>query len=164
MDNPGSDRKKKKKNKEKKQKNISQALNKWKKRIIYLVITGAALYGFVLLVYSTPMLPPTSPLNHSEGVPEGYILTEPMLDSVQRHMLEHANGRGRPGIIIQYNCRDYQCEDDLVSKLENIVREYIGYVYLAPGRYDGKIILTKTGQMEILDRYDEDRIRAFIEN
>ena len=77
-------------------------------------------------------------------------------------MMEHADGKGRPGILMQYNCTDYECEDDFVAKLEAIVKEYPEHVYLAPNTYDGKLILTAEGRREILDEYDEEKIRAFI--
>ncbi len=153
------------KKQKKKSKNKSKILvDKWVKRLAYIIVLAGAVYGFVLFIYSTPLLPPTSPLNHSERVPDGYILDKPMSDSVQRHMLEHANGRGRPGVIIHYNCTDYDCEDGMLEELKKIVNQYIGFVYLAPGRYDGKIIITKTGQMDILENFDEERIKKFIEN
>jgi hypothetical protein len=78
-------------------------------------------------------------------------------------MLEHSDGSGAPGVLIQYNCTDYECESGLIEQLTTLVREYPENVYLAPNTYDGKIILTRIGQREVLDTFEEDTIRAFIE-
>ncbi|MEK7110235.1 MAG: hypothetical protein AAB867_00055, partial [Patescibacteria group bacterium] len=83
-------------------------------------------------------------------------------DNIQRHMLEHADGKGRPGVIIQYNCKKYACESNLVEKLTALVRQYPDNVYLGPNSYDGKIILTKLGAKKILDNFDEQAIRDFV--
>lgn len=82
----------------------------------------------------------------------------------QRHMLEHADGSGSSGIIVQYNCDDYACEDGLVEQLTNLMSEYPDNVYLAPNRYDGKIILTKLGRRKIFDEFNEQEIRSFFGN
>ena len=110
----------------------------------------------------TPDLPPTETRGHTEDIPPGHVLPTRMSELVQRHMLEHADGKGPPGVIVQYNCEDYMCEAGLVERLENLIRRYT-YVYLAPGDYDGKITLTKRGKMEILEAFDERRIENFIE-
>lgn len=78
-------------------------------------------------------------------------------------MLEHADGKGAPGVIIQYNCQKYACESDLAEKLKTIVDKYPQNVYLAPGSYDGKIILTRLGKREILEDFDEGRMIDFID-
>ena len=75
---------------------------------------------------------------------------------------EHADGSGKPGIIIQYNCQKYTCEPDLIEKLTVLVKEYPDNVYLAPNNYDGKIILTKEGKLEILEQFDEQKMKDFI--
>ncbi|MBI4225555.1 hypothetical protein HY612_00405 [Candidatus Roizmanbacteria bacterium] len=85
-----------------------------------------------------------------------------MPEVIQKHMLEHADGKGKPGVVIQYNCKKYSCEKDLIGKLKNLVKKYPDSVYLAPGNYDGKIILTKLGEREILAKYDEKKISEFI--
>ncbi len=111
----------------------------------------------------TPHLPPTEIGGHTEAVPPGHIFSTHMPELVQRHMLEHADGKGPPGVMVQYNCEDYVCEPGLVEKLENLARQYSTYVYLAPSDYDGKIILTKLGALEILEGFDKRRIERFIE-
>ena len=66
-------------------------------------------------------------------------------------------------MLIQYNCRDYECEDGLVTALENIVTRFPPTVYLAPyPGMDAMIALAAPGRLEILDDLDEDRILAFI--
>ena len=128
---------------------------------------AAAGYAVWFLISLIPVMPPTSPQGHSEESPPSHILTEPMPERIQRHMLEHADGGtpqgGVPGVIIQYNCGKYECAPDLIANLERVVRDYPENVYLAPSEYDGKIILTRIGQKEVLDAFDEEKIRAFIE-
>ena len=79
-------------------------------------------------------------------------------------MFEHADGKGKPGIIIQYNCQKYICEPDLVQKLTALVKQYPDNVYLAPNNYDGEIILTKLNEIKILENFDEKIIRDFIQS
>ena len=86
-------------------------------------------------------------------MPQTHITDIPIPDSMQRHMLEHADGRGKPRVIIQYNCQKYSCEPDLIEKLANLVKKYPDNVYLAPNTYDGKIILTKLGKRQIFGRF-----------
>ena len=68
------------------------------------------------------------------------------------------------GMLIQYNCVDYQCEPDLVQKLAELVQRYPPQVYLAPyPGMDAKIALAAPGKLETLDAFGEQRIRNFIE-
>ena len=68
------------------------------------------------------------------------------------------------GMLVQYNCDDYQCESDLVEKLVEVVQEYPPQVYPAPyPGMDAKIALAAPGRLETLDVFDEERIRQFIE-
>ena len=78
-------------------------------------------------------------------------------------MLEHADGGSKPGVMIQYNCDDYDCSSDLIEKLTELVQQYPDNVYLAPNNYDGKIVLIMLGKREILNTFDEQAIRIFIE-
>ncbi len=85
--------------------------------------------------------------------------------SMQKHMLEHADGQGPPGVIINYNCEDFECEPDLIDKLKAIAQDYPEFVYLAPfPNMSAKIAITRRGAIEVLDEFDEERIRRFIEN
>lgn len=128
-----------------------------------IVIVGGALFGLVKLGGNLPSLPPTVMEGHIEVSPPGHILDEPMPENIQKHMLEHADGGGSPGIIIQYNCEDYDCEPDLIEKLTELARTYPEFVYLAPNTYEGKIILTKLRDREIFDTFDEAALKSFIE-
>jgi len=78
-------------------------------------------------------------------------------------MLEHADGGDIPGIIINYNCKDYNCEGGLIENLESFAEVYPKNVYVAPFKNMAtKIALTKLGRIEVLEEYDENRIHIFI--
>tara|TARA_B100000745_G_scaffold187366_2_gene122898 strand:- start:51189 stop:51731 length:543 start_codon:yes stop_codon:yes gene_type:complete len=124
-----------------------------------LVILGSIMWLFTLV----PNLPPITVEGHSEDSPAAHIVTSPLPDRMQRHMLEHSDGRGAPGIIIQYNCLDYECEPDLIGRLTAIADDYPENVYLAPNTYDGKIIMTRAGKREVLEVFDADKIREFVQ-
>lgn len=132
---------------------------------ISLVILGLIIAGVVWSISSTETLPPTDMNGHIESNPPSHILKEPMQLVVQKHMLEHADGQegGRGGVIINYNCKNYECESGLIEKLEAFALEF-NYVYVAPFKgMDAKITLTKLGKIDILEGYDETRIKNFIE-
>jgi hypothetical protein len=131
-------------------------------RYVLYAGAGVAIAVAAVWVWSRPSLPPTSMAGHTEDLPGGYVLSTPMPEVIQKHMLEHAGGKGRPGVIIQYNCEDFDCAPDLVDRLAGIVRSYRGYVYLAPNTYDGKIILTRLENRLILNSFDEAAIRRFV--
>lgn len=130
---------------------------------LVILVAGGAIFGFGWFITTRPSLPPTSMQGHTEDMPSAHTVDTPIPDSMQKHMLEHADGRGKPGVIIQYNCQKYTCEPDLVTKLTELVKQYPDNVYLAPNRYDGKIILTKLGKIQILDAFDEQMIKKFVE-
>jgi len=128
------------------------------------LFTASALGLLVILSgCNVQKLPPTGMQGHIEQNPISHILDKPMIEPIQKHMLEHADGveGAKGGVIVQYNCDDYQCESDLIEKLTTIAEEF-DYVYLAPNDYDGKIILTKLSRIEVLDEFDEGKIRDFI--
>ncbi len=131
---------------------------------ILLVLVGLLLIGgFGRYISTRPNLPPIDIQGHVEQNPPSHILNTGMSEPVQKHMLEHADGQGLPGVIIQYNCnKPYVCEKDLVNKLKDIIKKYPENVYLAPSSYGGKIILTRMGEREILDKYDKEKIKKFI--
>ncbi len=121
-------------------------------------------FGGYRLVTGAKFYPPTDLSGHSEEIPPSHILSEPMPLAIQKHMLEHADGQGPPGIVINYNCEDFPCEPDLIERMTAIAQEYPDRVYLAPfPDMDAKITLTRLGKLEVLDSFDEQRIRAFIE-
>ena len=66
-------------------------------------------------------------------------------------------------MVINYNCKDYLCEEGLIDNLEAFANEY-SYVYVAPFKgMDAKIALTKLERIEILEEYDKTSIKNFIE-
>ncbi len=131
-------------------------------RALWIIITVAAVGALLWYAAAQPDLPPTSAQGHLEDIPQAHISSVPIPDAIQRHMLEHADGKGNPGIIIQYNCQKYSCAPDLVAQLTDLVKQYPDNVYLAPNNYDGKIILTKLGQLKMLDHFEEGAITTFI--
>src|SRR3546814_9080280 len=76
----------------------------------------AAIAVAAVWMWSRPSLPPTTMAGHTEELPGGYVLSTPMPEAIQRHMLEHADGTGRPGVIIQYNCDAFDCGSALVDQ------------------------------------------------
>ena len=139
----------------------------WKNITIKFLITLGILTtlgGIIWYIKMQRNLPPTDMAGHIEQNPKSHVLNESMPEPIQKHMLEHADGAGKPGIIIQYNCKKYDCEKELIDKLKKLSKKYPKHVYLAPGNYDGKIILTKLGKREILDNYNEKKIIDFIIN
>lgn len=137
-----------------------------KKSVTWGVVGLVVSVGVVWLGYSiatAKRLPPTSIADHVEQSPSGHILTTPLPLAIQKHMLEHADGSGPPGVIINYNCVKFSCPDGLVDRLAGIVRAYSDFVYLAPyPDMDVKIAVTKLGKILTLDDVDPARIRAFI--
>ena len=109
-------------------------------------------------------LPPTSMVDHVEQSPPGHILTTPMPLAIQKHMLEHADGGGRPGIIINYNCVKFRCPEGMIDRLTEVARAYPEFVYLAPyPEMDVRIAVTRLERILVLEEIDDRRIRAFIE-
>jgi len=139
----------------------SKKIKNW---TIAILIIGLIFYGIFWGFSNIKTFPPTDMNGHIESNPSSHILKEPMPIAIQKHMLEHADGKdgGRPGVIINYNCEDYECEDDLVGNLESFAKKY-DYVYVAPFKnMDAKIVLTKLNKMEILEEYDNEKIEEFI--
>lgn len=137
-------------------------LMRFAKRGVAIVASGTLIALAGWYISTRPNLPPTDTQGHIEESPQAHIVDAPIPDSIQRHMLEHADGKGKPGVLVQYNCKKYSCEPDLVNKLTNLVRQYPENVYLAPNDYDGKIILTKMGKLKVLNDFDEQAIKSFI--
>ena len=130
----------------------------------FLIAFGvlATLGGIIWYIKMQPNLPPTDMAGHIEQNPPSHISDQEMPEPIQKHMLEHADGKGKPGVVIQYNCKKYNCEKGLTDKLKNFVKKYSENVYLAPGNYDGKIILTRLAKREVLDSFDEKKIIEFV--
>jgi len=133
---------------------------------IFIVILGVLIFGVYWMVTSSANaqeLPPTNMAGHTEQVPSSHILKKSMGISVQKHMLEHVDGQdgGPGGIIINYDCDNFECESGLVENLESFAGKY-GNVYVAPFNMPVKIALTRLGRIETLDEYDEIKIEIFI--
>lgn len=143
----------------KRRNNIMKWLS-WSATIIVLVAAG---YGITRSLPERTALPPTTMAGHIEKSPESHIAEEPMLLAVHKHMLEHADGEGPPGVIINYNCIDFSCDTDLIDKLSVFVEDNPEFVYLAPFKdLSNKIVVTKLGEQITLDEYDEEAINDFI--
>lgn len=133
------------------------------KRLIWLLIGVGIIVAVVFAASNKKILPPTSMQNHIEQSPKTHIVDKPMDNRIHKHMLEHADGTGPPGIIINYNCVDFDCEADLINKLTALVNEYPANVYLAPyPRMSAKLVLSALGRQEILNEFDEQKIQNFI--
>lgn len=149
----------------KKEKTTKINLGKIKNWLILVAILGVVFYGIFWGFSSIKTLPPTTMDGHVEQSPSSHVLNEPMPLEIQKHMLEHADGNegGIGGIIINYNCKDYECEEDLIENLESFAKEFPSNVYVAPFKnMDAKIVLTQLNKIEILEEYNEEKIRSFI--
>ncbi|MCH7850222.1 MAG: hypothetical protein IH845_01115 [Nanoarchaeota archaeon] len=143
---------------------ITKKIRNWG---IFIVIFGVFLFGIVwsfTSISSAQELPPTTMAGHVEASPPAHVIKKPMGVAVQKHMLEHVDGNdgGKGGVIINYNCKDFECEDDLISNLESFAGKF-NYVYVAPFKnMPVKIALTKLGFIETYDEYDSIKIETFI--
>lgn len=126
-----------------------------------VVAVGGA---FILLGILKKELPPTNfGPGHSETLPPSQINISPIPRPEQEHVMERNATHPQGRMLVQYNCRDYECGPDLVENLAKIVRRYPPSVYMAPyPGMDAKIALAAPGRLETLDFLDEERIRDFI--
>src|SRR3989338_1848504 len=130
-----------------------------------LIIAAVIIGGIYFLVPNTKTLPPTDIQGHIEMSPPSHILKEPMSITVQKHMLEHADGSGPPGVVINYDCENFECEPDLIPKLEEFAKKYPEFVYVAPFKnMKVKIALTRLNRILTLDSYNEVMIEKFIKS
>ena len=133
--------------------------------VVGLILLAVIIYGFGA-VSSKKTLPPTTMQGHIEVNPPSHILKSPMQIEVQKHMLEHADAieGGRGGVIINYDCVNYDCEAGLIEKLELFSLNH-DHVYVAPYKnMKSKIAITKLNQIRTLDEYNEFVIKGFIGN
>src|SRR3989344_3715122 len=132
---------------------------------IFILIFGLIVTGIVWSVSGIEKLPPTDIDGHIESNPSSHVLKEPIPIEIQKHMLEHVDGieGGRGGVVINYNCKDYECDENLVENLESYANQY-GYVYVAPFKgMTSKIAITKLGRIQTFEEYDAESIKQFIE-
>ncbi|MCH7801799.1 MAG: DUF3105 domain-containing protein [Chloroflexi bacterium] len=131
-----------------------------------LVIVVALIGGLYYYTTTLKELPPTAfGPTHSESFPPQQINTVPIPRPIQEHIMERG-GRTHPtgGMLVVYNCVDYECDQDVVETLTRIVRSYPPQVYLAPfPTMDAKIALTSPGRRLTLDTLDENKIREFLD-
>ncbi len=127
-------------------------------------VVAAVIAGVVLLLGSRDILPPTGfGPNHSESLPSRQINTQPIPRLIQEHVMERGGDHITGGMLVQYNCTDYECDPDLVERLTGIVQNYPRQVYLAPyPGMDAKIALAAPGRLVTLKTLDEEMIHQFI--
>lgn len=102
MKSAGKERYGEKKRRKQREKAVSQRRQGLER--LWSAIPRYALYAAVMAaiavaavwIWSRPSLPPTTMAGHTEELPGGYVLSTPMPEAIQRHMLEHADGKGRP--------------------------------------------------------------------
>ncbi len=131
---------------------------------IGLIITVLVVWGISAMFSGGGLtLPPTDMQGHVEVSPDSHVLKEPMNILIQKHMLEHADGTGSPGVVINYDCENYDCETGLIENLEAFADTYPENVYVAPFKnMAAKMALTKLNRIETLDEYDKNKIHIFI--
>ena len=77
--------------------------------------------------------------------------------------MERGGSHRTGGMLVEYNCEDYECEPDLVERLTEIVLGYPTQVYMAPyPGMDAKIALAAPGRLLTLETLDENKIHEFI--
>lgn len=129
---------------------------------IAIIVISLLIIG-IFFLSNRKVMPPTTMEGHVEASPPSHILKNPMPIATQKHMLEHADGTGPPGVIINYNCIDFQCEEDLIPKLEEFAKKYPTFVYVAPFKnMNAKIALTRLNRIITLDSFSENIIDNFI--
>ena len=139
-------------------------LRKARQRIAWGILLILAISGVFSWLKNRQVLPPTDIAGHIEKNPPAHILEEPMPLEIQKHMLEHADGDGPPGVVINYNCEDFECEEDLIDNLTQLVKEYPEFVYLAPyPSMTKKIAVTKYQEIETFDSFNKESLTNFIE-
>ncbi len=136
----------------------------WSRRLKWAGAAGVLVILISFFIYSKlnqPKLPPVDIAGHIEVYPDSRLSEKEIPVAVQKHILEHSQA-GIPGVILQYNCRDYECRKDFKEILKKLVQKY-PHLYTAPSDYDAKVVLTLFGRQKILDSFDENKITAFIE-
>jgi len=105
--------------------------------------------------------PPTSGPHYDEDVPWG-VYDKPVAEEYWVHNLEHG------GIVILYKCPD-GCPD-LVQKLGDLYRNYpkdkyneVKFVITPSTKINNTLALAAWGWYDVMDVYDEARLRRFIE-
>ena len=127
------------------------------------IILILLIWGGVALM-NRKSLPPKTMEGHIEVVPDTKISTKMLDPRIHKHILEHFDGEdgSRGGIIINYDCKTYECSPDLVLKLRDFTNTY-EYVYVAPYKnMKAKIVLTKLNRQVTFDDFNEEQINQFL--
>ncbi|OGM59534.1 hypothetical protein A2955_01180 [Candidatus Woesebacteria bacterium RIFCSPLOWO2_01_FULL_37_19] len=158
------ERKKKIRELNKQEESKSTLINKIRNWSIVLIILALLIGGGYYWSTNREVLPPTDMAGHIEQNPPSHIMDEPMSMAVQKHMLEHSDGKGQPGVVINYNCDDFECEFALKEKLIEIANKYPEFVYIAPfPNMSKKIAITRMGKIQTFDNLEADALVRFIE-
>lgn len=148
----------------KEQESKANLIRKARNWAIGLVIISALVVGGYFWWTNREVLPPTDISGHIEQSPSAHILDEPMPIQIQKHMLEHADGNGPPGVVINYNCEDFECEANLLKELAEIANQYPEFVYVAPYRkMTKKLAITRYQKIETFDSFNREALVRFIE-
>lgn len=101
--------------------------------------------------------PPTSG-PHADPVEKGFYDT-PIPDENIIHNLEHGF------VVISYDCNQLDDCDSVKAKIRNLLNQYESFQLVAVAREnrDAPIALTAWQRIELLNSYDEEQIKAFIE-
>src|SRR3989344_67064 len=143
----------------------STLINKIRNWGIVLIVAVLLIGGIYYWSTNREVLPPTDMAGHIEQNPRSHVMDEPMSLSVQKHMLEHSDGKGQPGVIINYNCDDFECESSLKEKLTEIANKYPEFVYVAPyPAMSKKIAITRMRKIQTFDNLDTNALISFIED
>ena len=132
-----------------------------------LVAVAAVAGVFALVGIIQKELPPTGfGPGHWEQFPPTKINSAPIPRPIQEHVMERGGGHHREGgMLVQYNCNEFDCEPGLIDELIKIVEPYPNNVYLAPyPTMDAKIALAAPGRLKTFDSLDEAEVRKFIED
>ena len=122
-----------------------------------LVVLGALFF----LTSFAGELPPSDVRGHVEAYPPQKMMYEPIPIEVHKHILEHTP-EGLPGIVINYNCEDFDCPEGMLDSIEQLTDAYVN-VYAAP--YPGMssmVAISRYGAQRTFSNYDEQGIREFI--
>jgi len=101
--------------------------------------------------------PPTSG-PHADPAEKGFYDT-PIPDENIIHNLEHGF------VVISYDCNQLDDCDSVKAKIRNLLNQYESFQLVAVAREnrDAPIALTAWQRIELLNSYDEEQIKAFIE-
>jgi len=130
---------------------------------IFVLILAVLFFGIYAFV-TKKTLPSTTMENHIESRPPSQILNNPLNPRIHRHLLEHVSESqgSRGGVIINYDCKNYDCEPGLIQDLEGFTQGN-EYVYVAPYKnMKAKIVVSSLGNQIQMNIFDNTRIDNFM--